>query len=91
MPNIQLQFRRGVASRWSAANPVLAAGELGLETDTSKFKIGNGVTAWGSLPYGGIKGDPGEQGPSGPAFAFDGGSPSTSYVRGPSFDCGGVT
>lgn len=45
----QIQFRRGTAAQWSATNPVLAAGELGYETDTGNFKIGNGTTAWNSL------------------------------------------
>lgn len=43
--------RRGTAAEWTAANPVLAAGEIGFETDTSKFKFGDGSTAWSSLPY----------------------------------------
>lgn len=46
----QIQFRRGTAAQWSSTNPVLAAGELGYETDTGNFKIGNGTTAWNSLP-----------------------------------------
>ena len=45
MANIQFQFRRGTASQWTSANPVLAAGEMGIETDTDKFKIGDGSTA----------------------------------------------
>jgi hypothetical protein len=49
---VRIQFRRGTASQWTSANPVLAEGELGYETDTSKFKIGNGSTAWNSLNYG---------------------------------------
>ena len=56
------QFRRGTAAQWTAANTVLASGELGLETDTAKFKIGNGTAAWTALPYGGIKGDTGAAG-----------------------------
>ena len=48
---VQIQLRRDTASNWTSANPTLAAGELGLETDTSKFKIGNGSTAWASLAY----------------------------------------
>jgi hypothetical protein len=47
----QFQFRRGTASQWTSANAVLAAGELGFETDTGKAKIGNGSTAWTSLAY----------------------------------------
>jgi hypothetical protein len=55
---VQIQFRRDTAAAWSAANPVLAAGELGLETDTTYYKIGNGSTAWTSLAYGSIQGVP---------------------------------
>jgi hypothetical protein len=47
----QIQVRRGTASQWTSANPTLAAGEWGLETDTLKTKIGNGSTAWASLAY----------------------------------------
>ena len=53
---VQIQFRRDTAAAWTAANPTLAAGELGLETDTSYYKIGNGATAWNSLAYGSITG-----------------------------------
>jgi hypothetical protein len=38
---------------------------MGIETDTSKFKIGDGTTAWNSLPYGGIQGNQGATGPTG--------------------------
>lgn len=48
---VQMQFRRGTTSEWSSANPVLAAGELGLDTTLNKFKIGDGTTAWNSLGY----------------------------------------
>jgi len=65
MPNIQLQFRRGTAAQWTSANPVLASGEMGIETDTDKFKLGNGTLAWNSLPYGGIQGPTGNTGPTG--------------------------
>ena len=46
-----MQQRRGTAAQWTAANPTLAAGEIGFETDNNRFKIGDGVTAWGSLDY----------------------------------------
>jgi len=62
MPNIQLQFRRGTAAQWTAANTTLASGEMGIETDTAKFKIGTGSTAWNSLAYGGIQGYTGSAG-----------------------------
>lgn len=44
-------MRRGTAAQWTAANPVLASGEPGFETDTGKTKIGNGTAAWTALPY----------------------------------------
>jgi len=43
---VQIQMRRDTASNWTSNNPTLAAGEWGLETDTGKFKIGDGSTAW---------------------------------------------
>ena len=46
-----LQLRRGTAAQWTTANPVLADGEPGLETDTGKRKTGNGSTAWTALAY----------------------------------------
>jgi hypothetical protein len=49
----QVQVRRGTASEWTSANPTLASGEWGFETDTLKVKIGNGSTAWTSLAYQG--------------------------------------
>ena len=65
MPFIQLQFRRGTAAQWATDNPVLAPGELGLEKDTQQFKIGDGVTLWNSLPYGGLMGPTGLAGTTG--------------------------
>jgi hypothetical protein len=47
----RMQQRRGTAAQWTAANPILAAGEIGFETDTSKFKMGNGSSAWSALSY----------------------------------------
>jgi hypothetical protein len=49
----QIQVRRGTAAEWTSANPTLASGEWGFETDTGKVKIGNGSTAWTSLGYSG--------------------------------------
>ena len=48
---IRMQQRRGTAAQWNAADPVLAAGEIGFETDTGKFKIGNGSSVWSALLY----------------------------------------
>ncbi len=63
--NIQFQFRRGLASVWQAASTILAQAEFGLETDTNLFKIGDGITEWNSLPYGGFTGPTGVTGPAG--------------------------
>jgi hypothetical protein len=62
-----IQLRRGTAAEWTAANPVLAAGEPGTEVDTGKFKTGDGVKTWTALPYS--SGTPGPAGPAGPAGA----------------------
>lgn len=43
--------RRGTAAAWSLANPTLAEGEIGYETDTKKWKFGDGATAWNALVY----------------------------------------
>lgn len=76
---VQIQLRNDIAANWNSADPILAIGEMGLETDTDKFKIGNGVDTWSELPYGGIQGpagadstvpgpqgEPGIQGEQGP-------------------------
>jgi len=47
----RMQQRRATAAQWTSVNPVLAAGEIGFETDTNKFKIGNSVNAWDTLDY----------------------------------------
>lgn len=62
---IQIQFRRGTASEWTSIDPILAEGEMGIETDTDLFKIGNGVNAWSDLDYGGLRGYQGSAGPTG--------------------------
>lgn len=46
-----IQQKRGSSDRWLEANPILAAGEIGYETDTGKFKIGDGSLTWSSLSY----------------------------------------
>lgn len=47
----KIQLRRDTATNWNTANPVLMEGELGIETDSNKAKIGDGTSAWKSLPY----------------------------------------
>lgn len=56
---VQIQLRHDTAANWTSANPTLASGELGIETDTLRFKIGDGSTAWSSLAYRGVDGAPG--------------------------------
>lgn len=59
---IQIQFRRGTAQEWTSVNPILAEGEMGIETNTNLFKIGNGSSTWTNLAYGGLRGYSGSQG-----------------------------
>lgn len=47
----KLQLRRARSDQWTSTNPVLKIREPAIETDTGKFKIGNGVTAWNDLAY----------------------------------------
>lgn len=54
-----IRIRRNTAADAAASNPILAEGELGLETDTGKIKGGDGTTAWNDLPYAGGSGGSG--------------------------------
>lgn len=45
------QYRADTAANWTASNPTLAAGEVGVEKDTQGVKVGDGTTAWAALPY----------------------------------------
>ena len=47
----RILLRNDVATAWSTANPVLMKGEIGIETDTNKFKIGDGKSEYKDLPY----------------------------------------
>lgn len=51
MTIVSFRLRRGYAADWTADNPILAPGEPGFELDTGKFKIGDGVEDWHTLPY----------------------------------------
>src|ERR1017187_1211747 len=52
MPAVQtIQLRHGTAATWTSANPTLALGEVGVESDTGNVKVGTGSTAWTSLAY----------------------------------------
>jgi hypothetical protein len=48
---IRMRQRRGTAAAWANKNSVLRNGELGIETDTKRGKVGDGVTKWNDLPY----------------------------------------
>lgn len=47
----RIQLRHDTAANFASVNPVLLAGEVGIETDTNKMKIGDGTTAYNSLEY----------------------------------------
>jgi Major tropism determinant N-terminal domain len=51
MSTVRIQVRRGTATQWTSVNPILAAGEMGVESDTNKFKFGNGSSTWTALSY----------------------------------------
>ena len=47
----RFKLRNGTAAEWTAANPTLLQGEIGVETDSRRYKIGDGTTAWAGLSY----------------------------------------
>ena len=51
-----IQLKRGKAASWLALDPVLEPGEPGMEIDTGKLKIGDGVKSWKELSYVGEDG-----------------------------------
>jgi len=51
MSTVRIQVRRGTAAQWTSIDPVLEAGEIGFESDTNKFKFGNGTDDWSLLTY----------------------------------------
>ena len=55
--NIRIQFRNDTAENWTTQNPVLLKGEMGVEIDTGKTKIGNGTDHWETLKYSGVDED----------------------------------
>lgn len=54
----RIKLRRDTAANWTAANPVLAAGEVGYESDTKQVKVGDGSSTWSALPYAPWNRDP---------------------------------
>ncbi len=76
-----IQSRRGSSAQWSAANPILADGEIGYDSTTKQMKVGDGVTAWNALvsfsrTY--VSTAPGVVG----SYAFGAGLRSLSFVSG---------
>lgn len=49
--NANIKLRRALASEWESVNPILLSGEPGVELDSFKLKIGNGILSWNDLPY----------------------------------------
>ena len=78
---IQIQLRRGTASQWTTANTLLAQGEIGLELDTNKIKLGDGTTSWNSLGYYGAGGVTSVTGTS-PVVSSGGTTPAISLASG---------
>jgi hypothetical protein len=48
----QIQLRNDTSANWESENPILAQGEVGIETDTRLVKLGDGVNNWNDLGYG---------------------------------------
>lgn len=68
----RIQLRKGLSTEWTNKNPILLAGEAGVETDTHKMKVGDGTQTWTQLPYTGSDGGSG----SGPYFLSGTSAPS---------------
>jgi len=52
---LKIQLRRDIAANWTANNPLLLNGEIGIETDTLKFKVGNGSQRWNAIEFYALK------------------------------------
>ena len=63
--HIVFQLRRDTGANWAFYNPVLLNGEMGINTDTYQFKLGDGTSRWSVLPYNGLYGGYGPAGPTG--------------------------
>jgi hypothetical protein len=85
----------GTAAQWLAKNPTLAVGEMGLETDTGLFKVGDGLSEWTNLSYslntGGITGATGSAGGATGATGSAGGVTGANGVTGATGSAGGAT
>lgn len=76
--NGQVKTRIDTAANWQSVNPVLLAGELGIESDTHRMKSGDGTTAWSSLPY--------LQGPSNVTLSVEASAGSSTWIEVPTED-----
>jgi Major tropism determinant N-terminal domain len=74
-----IQHKRTTKANWTSLNPVLADGEMGIETDTKMFKFGDGVTPWNTLGYAAASGG-----------NVDGGTPDSVYGGTTAVDGGGI-
>ena len=79
-----VHLRRATSSQWTATNPTLTQAEPAIETDTGKFKVGDGMTPWVLLPYFTNEQEfirmLRDQGPAGGPFQFVGGDAVTLDV-----------
>jgi hypothetical protein len=76
-----IQLRRDTSTNWTTTNPTLASGEMGVELDTFKIKIGDGSTSWNLLPYASGSG----------LIELDGGNATSIYGGIPSVNAGTAT
>ena len=65
MSHIVFQLRRDTSANWTFYNPTLLNCEMGINTDTYQFKLGDGTSPWTALPYNGLYGGDGSTGPTG--------------------------
>lgn len=79
------KLRRDYSWRWAIENPVLATGEPGFESNTGRFKIGDGFKTWTELNYF-VPDDPGELSDSSLLDHIDSPLPHPIYDDGPSLD-----
>ena len=87
---VQIQLRRDNTLNWDTVNPILAQGEVGVNLDNDKIKIGDGLTYWTGLTYStndGSSGTSGESGTSGISFGTSG----TSGTSGISYGTSGTS
>ena len=81
----QIQLRNDTNNNWKNANPILAVGEMGVNTTNEQFKIGDGVTAWNDLAYGGLQGQPGITGATGTAATIAVGTTTVTAAGEPAY------